>query len=69
MLSKQLVTVSKPDYNVIPVQLSVEEFEKIYLAAPVFAQAGTAVQDRLSQTFQLHSQSALHWDAVERTAD
>ena len=31
MLSKQLVTVSKPDYNVIPVQLSVEEFEKFIL--------------------------------------
>ena len=31
MLSKQLVTVSKPDYNVIPVQLSAEEFEKFIL--------------------------------------
>ena len=30
MLSKQLETASKPDYNVIPVQLSVEEFEKLY---------------------------------------
>jgi hypothetical protein len=31
MLSKQLETVSKPDYNVIPVQLSAEEFEKFIL--------------------------------------
>src|SRR5918998_2241612 len=31
MLSKQLVTVSKPDYNVIPVQLSAGEFEKFIL--------------------------------------
>ena len=31
MMSEQLVTASKPDYNVIPVQLSVEEFEKFIL--------------------------------------
>jgi hypothetical protein len=31
MMSEQLVTASKPDYNVIPVQLSTEEFEKIIL--------------------------------------
>src|SRR5919198_1451244 len=31
MLSKQFVTVSKPDYNVIPVQLSAEEFERFIL--------------------------------------
>jgi hypothetical protein len=29
MLSESLGTVSKPDYNVIPVQLSAEEFEKL----------------------------------------
>jgi transposase len=31
MLSESLGTVSKPDYNVIPVQLSAEEFEKFIL--------------------------------------
>jgi hypothetical protein len=31
MLGKQLVTASKPDYNVIPVQLSAEEFEEFIL--------------------------------------
>ncbi len=31
MMSEQLVTASKPDYNVIPVQLSAEEFEKFIL--------------------------------------
>jgi transposase len=31
MLSKQLETASKPDYNVIPVQLSAAEFEKFIL--------------------------------------
>ena len=30
-MSEQLVTASKPDYNVIPVQLSAEEFEKFIL--------------------------------------
>jgi transposase len=31
MMSEKLVTASKPDYNVIPVQLSAEEFEKFIL--------------------------------------
>jgi transposase len=31
MMSEQLVTASKPNYNVIPVQLSAEEFEKFIL--------------------------------------
>lgn len=31
MLSEQLVTASKPNYNVIPVQLSAEEFETFIL--------------------------------------
>jgi transposase len=31
MLSKQLETASKPDYNVIPVQLSAAEFEEFIL--------------------------------------
>lgn len=31
MMSEQRVTASKPDYNVIPVQLSAEEFEKFIL--------------------------------------
>lgn len=31
MLSESLGTASKPDYNVIPVQLSAEEFEKFIL--------------------------------------
>jgi hypothetical protein len=30
MLSEQLRTASKPDYTVIPVQLSAEEFERLY---------------------------------------
>jgi transposase len=31
MMSEQPATASKPDYNVIPVQLSAEEFEKFIL--------------------------------------
>jgi hypothetical protein len=31
MMSEQLGTASKPDYNVIPVQLSAEEFEEFIL--------------------------------------
>src|SRR5439155_14713690 len=55
--------------------LTLESFAQVktcnqfYLTASIFAQAWSAMQAGLSQTLQLHSQSALHRDAVERTAD
>ena len=40
-------TAPKPATTPIPVQLSEPEFDRIYLAAPLDAQAGTEVQTGL----------------------
>jgi hypothetical protein len=69
MMSEQLVTASKPDYNVIPVQLSAEEFEKFILPHLSLPKRGPQCKIGYHKPFQLYSQSALHWDAVEGAAD
>ena len=55
----------KPATTPIPVQLSATEFTRIYLAAPLHAQAWTQVQTRLSSRLQPHLMGALHRHAME----
>ena len=55
----------KPVTTPIPVQLSATEFNRIYLTAPLHAQARTQVQTRLSPCLQPHLVGAVHRHAME----
>lgn len=68
-MSQQTKSSPNPDYNVIPVQLSEQEFEQFILPHLSLPKRFAAVQAWLPPRLQLHSQSALHWNAVERIAD